>query len=324
MRKVVVVLLTIAGLVLAGCGPAVMPAAAPALQDGEQFVVALPRLVIPFDANGTPSLEGLPVEQIAQSLGHPLDLGAYRINPAVVNWMTQSGIQHIELRQTGVGLALLVNGKLMPSIDYKDGALGTTAGLLRMLGPQNEQLATVLQKLAPIAERLGLSIAVKFPLLEGAAAIPMADDSVVMATPAPREGPASAIMQFEVKYDDQGVPSIMGISARDLAALGINAPLALHPLYIQQAEANNIQYLQFRSKGDGLYLYLNGVQLPGVVWDKNSLDNTLETAQKLYSTLPIDWNLIKQLVPLLSNTDVSILVHLPVAPGATPIAVQRQ
>jgi len=324
MRKVVVVLLTIAGLVLAGCGPAVVPAAAPTLEGGEQFVVALPQLAIAFDANGVPSIEGLPVQQIAQSLGYSLDLSAYRIDPAVVNWMTQSGIQHVELRQTGSGIALLVNGKLMPSIDYKNGALGTTAGLLRMLGPQNEQLATVLQKLAPIAERLGLSIVVKFPTAPGAEAIPLAPASAVMATPVPREGPASAIMQFEVKYDDQGVPSIMGISARDLAAMGINAPLALHPYYLQQAQANNIQYLQFRSKGDGLYLYLNGVQLPGVVWDKASLDNTLEAAQKLYGTLPIDWNLIKQIVPLLSNTDVSILVHLPVAAGATPLPVQRQ
>jgi hypothetical protein len=323
MRKVVVVLLTIAGLVLAGCGPAVMPAAAPPMEDGEQFVIALPRLVVAFDENGTPSLEGLPVEQISRSLGVPLDLSAYRIDPAVVNWMTQSGIQHVELRQTGSGMALLANGKLLPSVDYKNGALGATAGLVRMLGPQNEQLATVLQKLTPIAQRLGLSAVVKFPTA-GAEAIPLAPDSVVMATPMPRDGPASAVMQFEVKYDDQGVPSIMGISARDLAAMGINAPLALHPYYVQQAQANNIQNLQFRSKGDGLYLYVNGMQLPGVVWDKASLDNTLEAAQKLYGTLPIDWNLIKQVVPLLNNTDVSILVHLPVAPGAEVLPITRQ
>jgi hypothetical protein len=266
----------------------------------------------------------LPVEQISRSLGVPLDLSAYRIDPAVVNWMTQSGIQHVELRQTGSGMALLANGKLLPSIDYKNGALGATAGLVRMLGPQNEQLAAVLQKLTPIAQRLGLSAVVKFPVAAGAEAVPLAPDSVVMATPMPRDGPASAIMQFEVKYDDQGVPSIMGISARDLAAMGINAPLALHPYYVQQAQANGIQYLQFRSKGDGLYLYLNGVQLPGVVWDKASLDNTLEAAQKLYGTLPIDWNLIKQIVPLLSSTDVSILVHLPVAAGTAEIPITRQ
>lgn len=321
MRRIVVVLLVIAGLILAGCGPAVMPAAAPETQNGEKFVVALPRLVLTFDENGKPGIEGLPVEQIARSLGYPLDFGAYRIDPAYVNWMTQSNIQNIELRQTGNGLALLVNGKLMPSIKWEDGSLEATAGLVRMLGPQNEQLANLLQKLAPIAKRLGLSVVVKFPAAAGAAAIPLATDDVALATPVPATGPASAVMQFEVKYDEDGVPSIMGISARDLAAAGMNAPLALHPFYVQQAQANNIQYMQLRSKGDGLYLYLNGQPLPAISWDKNSLDNTLDVVQKLYAAYPIDWELIKQFVPLLSNTDVSILIHLPTAAGATKIPV---
>jgi len=323
MRKLVLVLLTIAGLILTGCGPAVLPSAAPETTTGEQFVIALPRVVLTFDANGNPGVEGLPVEQIARSLGYPLDLSAYRIDPAYVDWMTRSGIQHIEIRQTGSGLALLANGKLMPSIKWEDGSLEATAGLVRMLGPQNEQLANLLQKLAPIAQRLGLSIVLKFPLQADAAEIPLASDDVVMATPVPANGPASAVVQFEIKYDEQGVPSIMGISARDLAAAGINAPLALAPYAIQQAQASNIQYLQLRSKGDGLYIYLNGTPLPAVAWDKASLDNTLDLVQKLYAVYPIDWNLVKQFVPLLSNTDISILINLPLAPDATPIPIKR-
>jgi hypothetical protein len=324
MRRVVVVLLTLAGLILVGCGPAVMPAAAPEMANGENFVIALPRLVLSFDANGKPGVEGLPVEQIARSLGFPLDLNAYRIDPAYVNWMSTSNIQHVEVRQTGGGLALLANGQLMPSIKWEDGSLEATAGLVRMLGPQNEQLASVLQKLAPIAKRLGLSIVLKFPLQAGAAAIPLAADSVVLATPVPVAGPASAVVQFEIKYDADGVPSIMGISARDLAAAGINAPLALHPYYVLQAQLNNIQYMQLRSKGDGLYVYLNGTSLPAIAWDKTALDNTLGLVQKLYAAYPIDWELIKQFVPLLSNTDVSVLLSLPVASGAEVIPIKRQ
>ena len=324
MRRIVVVLLVIAGLILAGCGPAIMPVAAPETQTGEKFVIALPRLVLSFDENGKPGVEGLPVEQIARSLNYPLDLSANRIDPAYVNWMTMSNIQHVEVRQTGSGLALLANGKLMPSIRWEDGSLEATAGLVRMLGPQNEQLASLLQKLAPIAKRLGLSIVLKFPLQAGAAAIPLAADDVVLATPVPASGPASAVMQFEIKYDDQGVPSIMGISARDLAAVMPNAPLALHEFYVQQAQANNIQYMQLRSKGDGLYLYLNGTSLPAISWDKSSLDNTLDLVQRLYAAYPIDWELIKQFVPLLNNTDISILINLPLAAGTQPIPIKRQ
>lgn len=323
MRRVFVAL-TIVGLLLAGCGPAIMPVAAPEAENGENFVVALPRLAITFAEDGTPGFEGLDVERVANSVGFPLDLSAYRMDPQYVNWMKQAGIQHVELRQTGNGMAVLVNGKLMPHLAYEDGSLQAAGGLVKMLGPQYEQLGSLVEKLAPIAERLGLSVAVKFPAADGVEAIPFASDEVVMATPMPAAGPASAVMQFEVKYDDQGVPSIMGISARDLANAGINAPLALHPYYVQQAQASNIQTLQLRSKGDGLHMYLNGIPLPALAWDQVMLQNTLDAAQQMYSHLPIDWNMINQLVPLLSNTDVSIMIHLPVAEGQEALPVKMQ
>jgi hypothetical protein len=323
MRKVVVAL-AIVGLLLAGCGPAIMPSAAPDGPDGEQFVIALPQIVVVYGEDGTPSLEGVDVQTIARSIGFNLDLTAYRMDPTYINWMKVANVQHVEMRQTGTGLAMMVNGKLLPHVSWQDGSLESAGGFVEMLGPQYAQLGQLVKKLAPIAKRLGISIVVKFPVAEGAEAIALASDDVVMATPAPAAGPASAIVQFEIKYDAQGVPSIMGISARDLANAGINAPLALHPYYIQQAQANNIQYLQLRSKGDGLYLYVNGMPLPGIAWDQVMLQNTLEAAQRMYAHLPIDWNIINQLVPLLSNTDVSILIHLPIAEGVEAVQVKMQ
>lgn len=323
MRSVVLAL-AIVGLLLAGCGPAIMPAAAPEAENGEKFVIALPQIVVVYGEDGTPSLEGIDVQTIARSVGYNVDLSAYRMDPTYINWMKTANIQHVELRQTGTGLAMMVNGKLMPHVSWQDGSLESAGNFVKMLGPQYEQLGNLVSKLAPIAKRLGLSIVVKFPVTEGTEAVALASDDVVMATPVPASGEASAVMQFEIKYDDQGVPSIMGISARDLADAGINAPLALHPYYIQQAEANNIQYLQLRSKGDGLYLYVNGMPLPGVAWDQVMLQNTLEAAEQMYAHLPIDWNMISQLVPLLSNTDVSILIHLPRAEGVEAIEVKMQ
>ncbi len=322
MRRVVVAL-AIVGLLMAGCGPAIMPAAAPETENGEQFVIALPRIVVVYGEDGTPSLEGLDVQTLARSVGMNLDLSAYRMDPTYINWMKVANVQHVELRQTGTGLAIMVNGKLMPHVSWQDGSLEAAGGFVKMLGPQYEQLGGLVEKLAPIAKRLGLSAVVKFPT-NGTEAIALAADDVVMATPMPADGPASAIMQFEIKYDGQGVPSIMGISARDLANAGINAPLALHPYYIQQAQGSNVQFLQLRSKGDGLYLFVNGMPLPGISWDQVMLQNTLEAAQRMYAHMPIDWNIVNQLVPLLSNTDVSILVHLPRAEGVEAIPVKMQ
>jgi hypothetical protein len=309
---------------LAGCGPAMMPAAAPQAENGENFVVALPRLTVAFADDGTPGFEGLDVQKVASSVGVPIDLGAYRMDPAYVDWMKQAGIQHVELRQTGNGMAMLVNGKLMPHVSYEDGSLKAAGTMVKMLGPQYEQLGTLVEKLGPIAQRLGLSVAVKFPVADGTEEIAFASDEVVMATPVPAAGPASAVAQFEIKYDDQGVPSIMGISARDLANAGINAPLALAPYAIQQAQDSNIQALQLRSKGDGLHIYVNGIPLPAVSWDQVMLQNTLDTAQRMYGHLGIDWNMISQLVPLLSNTDIAIMVRLPVAAGQEVLPIKMQ
>lgn len=323
MRKVIVVL-TVLGLLVAGCGPAIMPAAAPQTDSGEKFVIALPRIVLTFDENGNPGFEGLPIEQLAGALGFPLNLSAYRIDPRVVSWMTTSNIQHLEMRQTGNGMALLVNGKLMPHLQWQDGSLEATGSFVRMLSPQNEQIATLVEKLAPLVKGLGLAIVVKFPLKPGAEAIALATDEMVMAEPVAANGPASAMVQFEVKYDEQGVPSIMGISARDLAEANINAPLALDPAMLAQARANNIQYVELRSKGDGLQIFVNGEPLPVLIWDATMLENTVSAAEQLYGPYyAIDWQLVRTLVPVLSNLDVSVLLHMPLAVGATPIPVKR-
>ncbi len=323
MRKVIVVL-TILGLLVAGCGPAIMPAAAPGTGDGEKFVIALPRIVLAFDENGNPGFEGLDVQMLARAVGFALDLSAYRIDPRVVSWMTNSNIQHIEMRQTGNGMALLVNGKLMPHLQWQDGSLEAAGSFVRMLSPQNEQIAVLVEKLAPLVKGLGLAVVVKFPMKPGAAAIALAADKLVTAEPAAANGPASAMVQFEIKYDEQGVPSIMGISARDLAAANINAPLALDPAMLAQARANNIQYIELRSKGDGLQIFVNGEPLPVLIWDQNMLENTVSAAEQLYGPYyAIDWTVVRMLVPVLSNLDVSILLHMPLAVGATPIPVKR-
>jgi len=218
-----------------------------------------------------------------------------------------------------------VNGMMMPHLVWKNGELQAAGEMARLVGgPQGAAVADMLQKLAPILQRLGLSVVVEFPVAEGTEEIALATDEVVMADPATPSGPASAVMQFEVKYDDQGVPSIMGISAQDLAALGINAPLALAPAAIQQAQANNIQNLEVRSKGDGLYAYVNGVQLPALAWDEQMLSDAVDVYGRMNNIPPTYLDVIKQFLPMLSRTDVAVMVHLPIAEGQEAIPAKMQ
>lgn len=314
MRKSVLAVLLIIGILVAGCGPAMVPTAAPQTESGETFVIALPRVVVTFDADGKPGVEDLALEDIAATLGMPIDLSVYRIDPFYVNWMTTTGIQHIELRQTGNSLALLVNGIPMPHVNWSDASLTQTADLAPMFNLQGD----ILKKFVPMVTRLGVAVVLKFPA--DGAAIPYASDEVAATAAMPASDPTAALAHFEIKYSDQGVPAILGISAQDLQAMGINAPLALAPSYIAMLQANNVQNLQLKSKNDGLYVYVNGIGLPNVVWDKTMLGSATEVWAQMNPGVASNYvELINEFAPLISNADVSVMVHFPVAAGATAI-----
>ncbi len=327
MRKPVVSVLLVVGLLLAACGPAIVPPAAPETETGEVFLVALPRIVITFDESGRPGFEGVPVEEIARTLGLGLNLDQFRIDPFYPTWMKAANIQHIELRQTGDGIAVLINGKLMPSLSFKDGTLERVGDLAPLLGPgvDVQMIQDLVEKFAPLVKRLGLSVVIKFPMRVGAEPIPFADPNVKLAELTPVQETPSAIVMFEIRYDEQGVPSVLGISARDLRALLGDAPLALAPDYLRLVQANNIQHVQLRTKADGLHLFVNGTPLPNLVWDGTTLENAVEVYAQMNAAAPKEvLDLVKMLVPLLGRTDVSIMVHFPLAPGAQPIPAKMQ
>ena len=306
MRKSVLAVLLIIGILVAGCGPAMVPSAAPQTESGETFVIALPRVVVHFDADGKPGIEGLAVEDIAATLGMPIDLGMYRIDPFYVNWMTTTGVQHVELRQTGNSLALLVNGIPMPHVNWSDESLTQTADLAPMFNLQGDML----KKFVPMVTRLGVAVVLKFPA--DSAMIAYATDEVAATAAMPADDPTAVLVQFEIKYDDQGVPSILGISPRDLQAMGINAPLALAPEYIALLQANSIQNLQLKHKSDGLYVFVNGVGLPNIVWDKAMLGSATEVWAQMNPGIAGNYvELIKEFAPMIGNADVDVKVHFP-------------
>jgi hypothetical protein len=287
---------------------------------GEIFLLALPRIVIDFDADGNPGTLGMKLEDAGRLFG--ADMSGMRLNKYYVDWMTAANVQHIEMRQTGDGLALLANGQPLPHVAWDDASLQQASDLAALFNVDSQSLALV-KKLLPIMRRLGLDVVAKFPLRPDAKAIALADPAVVMAKAKPEQAPATAIVQFEIKYDEHGVPAILGISAQDLLALGIEAPLALHMDYVRSLQARNIQHLELRTKPDGLFLYVNGNPLPNLVWD-NAL---LTSAADVYGQMNPGGSdqekqavgFVKQFIPTLDNMDIAILVHFPLAAGAQPI-----
>ncbi len=325
MRRFVLVVLVLSGLLMASCGPAVVPAAAPQAESGETFLVALPRIVITFDDQGNPGLEGVPIEQIARSVGYPLDLSQYRINSYYPAWMKAANIQHVELRQTGDGLALLVNGALRPSLSFQQDGLQRISDVAPLLGANGPAVGALVQKFAPLVQRLGLSIVLKFPKQDGASDIAYGPADIKLADLKPAATDPSAIVKFEIKYDDQGVPSILGISARDLAAVGINAPIAMDSGVLGQLQTNNVQHIQISTRSNGLFMYVNGNPLPAIAWDGQSLNNAIQVWQQMNPGVDKQQvDLVKTFVPMLGQTDATVLIHFPLGDGQTAIPVKMQ
>ena len=169
------------------------------------------------------------LEEIARSLGVPLDLSQYQIDPFYPAWMKAANIQHIELRQTGDGIALLVNGALMPSLSFQDGSLQRISDLAPLLGPEragDRAAAREVRAAGPAPRPVHRA---EVPQARRRAGHPVRTGGRQGGRSSSRRRSASAVAKFEIKYDDQGVPSILGISARDLQALGVNANVALAP-----------------------------------------------------------------------------------------------
>jgi len=315
MRKTVLVLLTIAGLILAGCGPAVMPQNTQT-ESGEQFVVALPQLVVDFDAAGNPSIMGMNLVDAGKMIGQDLSgmgLSNVPIAPGIklIDSLMAANVQNVELRQTGDGVAVLVNGKALPHIAWTDESLKQATDVAAMFNVQGLDL---IKKVLPIVRRLGVNVVLRFPPQPGAEVIPLTDPNVPIPTPKVDDGPDSIVAHMEVKYDGQGVPSILGISARDLQAMGLNLPLALAPSVIEALQRNNIKTMELRSKPDGIFVYANDVALPNLSWDNTMLLNAADLYGQMNPTSPYV-AAVKQFLPAINNVNIDLLLHFPTADG---------
>ena len=251
------------------------------------FQVALPWIVVDVDKDGNPSVMGLG-PAVLKGMG--VDLAGMQVPVSTIEQMAKANVQHIEIASVGDRLVFLVNGKPMPHLGWNANSLQQGLNLMDVLGVQN---AGLYKKLLPLVTRLGLNIILRFPTScpPGAAVIPLSEPGTAKKTTiTPTTEAPSLITKFEIKFDENGVPSIMGLSGNDLAALGMGAMGGLSPDMLVKLQAGNIQSMELRVKPDGLHMYVNGESLPLVIWDSALLKNVVEVYGQLSpdaSLLPV-------------------------------------
>jgi hypothetical protein len=303
----VVVLTVIAALLLGACGAATVPTTDETTESGQRFLISLPRLIVDVDEQGQASVNGLSIDAVNQILpGAPLpDL---TINPFYVDWMTNTNMQHLELASTDEGVFLFANGEPLPYLAWDGDSL---ANLGTIAGIANLPYGNLITKLVPIVQRTGLNIVMRFPSQEGAAEIPVRDPTIApeAMTPVTEEVAPSFVTRLDVNYDANGVPTIAGISSRDLAQAGVFLPIELTPELLAQLKANDVKEIRFVTGPNGVSITVNGEALPQIAWNSALLNNGADLYAQMNPDSPYI-ALARLLLPEMSNLDLDLRMTL--------------
>lgn len=230
------------------------------------------RIEIEIDANGEPSFLGMPASWFGLNIA---------MDPSYVTWMMSSNIQHVEMRQSGADIALYANGQLLGLVSWDSKQMAIIPDIAKVVSPGSEKILTIIVKILPIIEKLGVNVAVKFPVAVGAVVIDLSDLSKALPEIQPTTDSPKLTVEAEVDYDINGVPSMLGISAADLTAMGMYVPVALDIRVVQSLQSRNIQHIELRTGPDGIQVYTNNNIALAVRYDRN----TLMTVAGLYEQL---------------------------------------
>lgn len=137
---------------------------------------------------------------------------------------------------------------------------------------------------------------------------------------------AVSLPRVVVAIDENGVPSVAGLSAETLKNLTFGALdlsyLRMDPNLIQNLMALGLQNMELVYRDDGLYVFLNGQALPFISWDEESLDNTADLVGAVGGLDPSFTEALKTILPFAQRLGVDLAVTFPPAPGAEVVPLR--
>jgi hypothetical protein len=281
--------------------------------DNSDFMLALPRIIVDIDNKGEPTVAGISPEMLAL-VG--IDVSQFAIPAEYVDWFTQANVQNIELVQKDDGIFIFVNGVLMPHLGWETAELTTLTDTLVRLNMVQPQFQRVINLLVPIIQHTGLNVALRFPVQDGAEVISLRDYNADIEVPTKAEAEMPvAVVKAKVTFDDNGVPSILGVSTQDLTDAGLAdlRGVGMAPETIQAMKEADVSAITVKTTPQGLVFWINDQQLPSLVWNSDYLNRAADLFSQLYFTPEYEQQreLVKAFLPFLSRINGELTLEFP-------------
>jgi hypothetical protein len=313
------ILLLIALAILSGCAPRITGGELATTADESEVVIDLPAIVLDVMDNGQLSIGGQSLAELGALAGQ--DLSAASIPAEQVALLTSANIQHIQVANSADGLLILINGKPIPSLAWDGEKLVATAEVLQSLGGG----VALLDKILPLIRNLGLGAIIRFPVAVGAESVPLVDldaEAAEAARAVQQEFLAAVgappTFQIGVQYAEDGTWTVADMTQEEWSQL---APvpldqLNLPPTAIQALRAAGIKQLSLYTNPDGIFIAINGQELPYITWAEGRVENVLaliEAAGLLGAdpNMAVVMDTVKQLLPAVQASNVRLNVGFP-------------
>lgn len=277
--------------------------------------INLPRIVIEYDEAGVPSLFGIKAAALQPFV--PFNLQVLNMRSDYIAWFQRSNLQHIEIVYNREGMFLYANGKPLPHLAWDEESVKNLGEVATMLNLQN---AAVMRRVLPILQRFGVDVVLQFPIPEGAEPIPYREGGV-SSTPSAEEVQPSAVIHLAIEYREDGLPTLMGLTSRDLSRL-TGADLRFTELpesTIAYLKAVNMQHVQLQTRPDGVRIFVNGMTLPHLAYNEEELSNAVELYKQLFPAQAEFGEFLRQVLMMVQRADVDLAVQFPVRQGAQRI-----
>lgn len=317
------VLLFVAALTITGCGPR-LEAQPERPADSQTLVVDLPPLYLDVDAAGDLNVGGAPLNDFVALLGG--NFTNIDVDPLLVQFLTTSNIQHIQLHNTPTGLRLLANGEPLPSLGWDDASLMAVTETLTGLGAQ---VNPVVDKVLPLIQDMSVGVVIRLPVQEGAPPIPILVQGDRSAAASARKAQADflalvgapPLIRATLTYAPDGTFEIAGLTGADLAILGLplQAIFTLAPGSVRQISDLGVETVTLSTNPEGIFIAINGRTLPHITWGDGEVNHALRLAAQMGLLRMLGSaergiavvDAIERMLPVVQAADVNLTIVFP-------------